>query len=441
MKQKRFHNSKPGYIPISPLVADHQGKIFELNEYAALGSIGFNKWSPLTQEDVIPMPYGSELMFLKDRSAVLYHIRKKQIEIVDENPYEPGTPLYPVAVFNSPGFAVTHGCPFIEHKNASLLPLFSYGACGFSKNKIVTASVQVDWEKRQDLRKMPVHKVKTGIETYIKQMPENRLRRHLEKCALTYSCPAAKNFFIGRCEAPLPTSRHCNARCIGCLSLQSNSGMSCSQQRISFTPSPEEIAEIALAHFRKVHKPVVSFGQGCEGDPILESKVIESAIQIIRHHTSKGTINLNTNASLPKAIESLFKVGLDSMRVSINSFQPHQYHAYFRPASYQFEDVIQSIDIALRLGKHVSLNYLHFPGVTDHPHEVHALTSFLKKYPIHLIQWRNLNIDPLIYYQAMQSNTDQQLEHPMGIRHLIQYIQSTFPNIKHGYFNPFVGHK
>ena len=34
----------------------------------------------------------------------------------------------------------------------------------------------------------------------------NRLFRHLETCALTYGCPAAKNLFLCRYEAPLPTS-------------------------------------------------------------------------------------------------------------------------------------------------------------------------------------------------------------------------------------------
>jgi len=31
----------------------------------------------------------------------------------------------------------------------------------------------------------------------------------------------------------------------------------------------QEIAEVALAHIRQVKKSVVSFGQGCEGDPLL----------------------------------------------------------------------------------------------------------------------------------------------------------------------------
>ncbi|MFC1817352.1 radical SAM protein, partial [Thermodesulfobacteriota bacterium] len=66
------------------------------------------------------------------------------------------------------------------------------------------------------------------------KLPGNRLREHLENCALTYGCPAAKNFFLGRYEAPLPTSRSCNAGCLGCISLQKSGAISNCQERIKF---------------------------------------------------------------------------------------------------------------------------------------------------------------------------------------------------------------
>ena len=113
----------------------------------------------------------------------------------------------------------------------------------------------------------------TGVRETKVRMPGNRLRNHLENCALTYGCPAGKNFFLGRYEAPLPTAKQCNAHCMGCLSLQKDSDIPHSQDRIAFTPSPREIAEVALAHIRRVPKSVVSFGQGCEGDPLLAAYI------------------------------------------------------------------------------------------------------------------------------------------------------------------------
>jgi molybdenum cofactor biosynthesis enzyme MoaA len=264
-----------------------------------------------------------------------------------------------------------------------------------------------------------------------RQMPTNRLRAHLEKCALTYGCPAGKNFFLGRYEAPLPTAQRCNARCLGCLSLQKNNRIPHSQNRITFTPAPEEIAEVALAHIARVKNGVVSFGQGCEGDPLMAADVIEKAIRQIRSETGRGTINLNTNGSRPDLLERLFDAGLDSMRVSLNSVRETPYHAYFRPKGYCFSDVVRGIDMAVGRGRFVSINYLNCPGFTDTPDETKALMRFMRQHPVSMIQWRNLNFDPLRYWQAMAVSG-----RPRGMQRLFDSVCRSFPDLKHGYFNP-----
>ena len=177
--------------------------------------------------------------------------------------------------------------------------------------------------------------IAVGIEKMRKQMPANRLRAHLEKCVLKFGCPAAKNFFLNRYEAPLPTARQCNALCLGCLSSQPHSDIPHSQDRIGFTPLPEEIAEVALTHIKRVKKSVVSFGQGCEGDPLLAADVVAPAIRLIRAETDQGTINMNTNASLPKALQKVIHAGLDSIRISMNSVRRDCYESYFRPNGYR----------------------------------------------------------------------------------------------------------
>jgi molybdenum cofactor biosynthesis enzyme MoaA len=266
------------------------------------------------------------------------------------------------------------------------------------------------------------------------KMPDNRLRAHLENCALTYGCPAAKNFFLKRFEAPLPTSKNCNARCIGCLSLQKDSGINNCQDRISFTPTPEEISEIALEHIDKVKKSVVSFGQGCEGDPLLAAFAIEPAVRLIRKNTLNGTINMNTNGSMPDVLERLFDAGLDSIRISMNSVRKNCYDKYFRPKGYSFSDVIQGIDVAINKKKFVSINYLNCPGFTDSKEEIAALYDFLKKHPVNFIQWRNLNFDPLRYWKIMSESTS--MEKPAGMKAMLSMIKKDFPDLKHGYFNP-----
>jgi MoaA/NifB/PqqE/SkfB family radical SAM enzyme len=281
---------------------------------------------------------------------------------------------------------------------------------------------------------MPEKKILAGIKKMQEKYPENRLMRHLENCATQYSCPAGKNFFLKRYEAPLPTARSCNARCLGCISLQEENFITSPQNRIQFKPSSKEIYEVATEHIRKVKNAVVSFGQGCEGDPLTAFNVIEPAIKEIRKKTSSGTINFNSNASMPDLVEKLFDAGLDSMRVSINSVRESCYNAYFRPKGYTFNDVIKSIETGLNKGKFVSLNYINCPGFTDSELEFEALVKFLKKFPVSMIQWRNMNYDPKEYCKTMFKAGGKSA--PLGVEFIVDEIKKNSPSLIHGYFNP-----
>ncbi len=418
---------------LTAVVANQAGEIFELEGYTAVGMEG-SLLLPLKAANTRKMPSGSELMYLPERRPVLYNPATGQYETVRENPYAPGEALFPVAAFNSPGYVITHISAYEENQNAGYLPLFSYGAVGWHRGNFRTAVVMVDPEPRQDLRQMKREDVIAGVNVMRKKLPANRLREHLENCALQYGCPAGKNFFLGRYEAPLPTAAQCNARCLGCLSLQKETGIPHSQDRIRFTPSPAEIAQVALAHIDRVKNSVVSFGQGCEGDPLLAAEVIEPAIRQIRSQTPLGTINMNTNGSRPEILEQLFDAGLDGIRVSMNSVRETCYHAYFRPNGYRFADVLKSIEVALARKKFVAMNYLNSPGFTDTPREIEALTGFLQTYPIHLIQWRNLNFDPIQYWREM--DTVAAHGEPIGMEKLLDRIRKQFPKLKFGYFNP-----
>ena len=420
---------------ITAVVANERGEIFDLEGYAAVGMAG-DSLVPLTIGETESIPFGSELMFLPDRVPILFNRKTGKMETLDENPFEPGGRLFPVSAFNSPGYVISFIPAYEERKGAFNLPLFSYGAVGWQGDGFRSAVFQIDKERRQDLRLMPPEKVARGVSILKKKLPRNRLRRHLEKCSLVYGCPAAKNFFIGRCEAPLPTSPECNARCLGCLSLQSSPVLSHCQDRIDFMPTAHEISEIALEHLLKVKDGVVSFGQGCEGDPLLAAEVIEPAIRTIRRSVSTGTINMNTNGSLPKVLDRLFDAGLDSVRVSMNSVREKCYTAYFRPKGYRFRDVLESITLGISRGRHVAINYLNMAGVTDSPEETAALFCFLEEYPIHQIQWRNMNYDPLRYLKAMTKASPQGAS--IGMKNLVKQVKARFPALQHGYFNPYL---
>ncbi|MBF0468456.1 MAG: radical SAM protein, partial [Desulfamplus sp.] len=241
-------------------------------------------------------------------------------------------------------------------------------------------------------------------------------------------------FFLGRYEAPIPTSTVCNANCLGCISLQRENNLMACQDRISFVPESLEIAQVAVEHLPKVKNSVASFGQGCEGDPLTAFHVIEPAIRQIRENTDAGTINMNTNAGMPQRLAKLFDAGLDSVRVSMNSVRESCYTAYFRPRNYTYADVLKSIAIAGNKGKFVSVNYLNCPGVTDSEKEFMALKKFLESYPVNMIQWRNLNYDPLGYLRSMEQAGGESPS--LGMEWIIRELEKDFPYLIHGYFNP-----
>jgi wyosine [tRNA(Phe)-imidazoG37] synthetase (radical SAM superfamily) len=178
---------------------------------------------------------------------------------------------------------------------------------------------------------------------------------------------------------------------------------------------------------------VVSFGQGCEGEPLLQADLLERSIRLIRSRTSRGTINLNTNASLPKVVDRLAQAGLDSIRVSLNSAQAEKHRLYYRPKGFDFVDVCRSIEVMKRAQRHVSLNYFILPGCTDDPDEYRALCALIAAYHPDFIQLRNLNMDPEDYLRVIehQPNTP-----PLGIRNWLSALRQKFPALGFGYYNP-----
>lgn len=406
------------------LISGPNGRIYSISHLEAAGMKGGHLFR-LDPGDFVKLPPGSEIFMLPGRCAVGYDPKKSRFIKLNG---------FAVAAFVSPGFTVTYNSPYEEKGKPRLLPLFAYAAAAFYKGDFYAAVMRVDRERRQDLRCMDMEAIRKNVRLFKKTFPDNRLLVHLSNCALIYGCPAAKNFFLKRYEAPLPTSPLCNAQCAGCISYQPKKKCPITQPRIKFIPTAEEVGEIALFHIHNANDPVVSFGQGCEGEPLLASDVLEKSIRIIRANTGKGIINLNTNASKPHVIGRLFDAGLDSIRVSLNSAREIYYNRYYKPKDYTFKDVVKSIKTAGDKDGFVSVNYLIMPGFTDLKDERLALENLIKTYDIDMIQWRNLNFDPLAYFRDLRISPDR--SSMLGIKEIILQTKLKFPRLMMGYFNP-----
>ncbi len=415
------------------LFANRQGQIFDLPEVKMAGRSAKHFCQPKLV-DLIPLPEGSELFVLPNRYPVGIDPHDGQPTRLEENPNNPADGIQAVAAFISPAYTSIHIGSFEkDDSNPSHLPLFAYTAVGWYDNQFWVSAFRSDTSIRQDICRFDPEQIQRRTIKSLKNHPDNRLIQHLGKCSLTYSCPAAKNFFLGRDEAPLPCSPICNARCVGCISLQPSGCCPSTQDRIKFIPTPKEIAGVAVGHLQKVKGGVVSFGQGCEGEPLLQADTIARAIQLIRRQTDRGTINLNSNASLPKEVARLADAGLNSMRASINSARLDIHTKYYRPKGFDLHDVFQSIREMKKRDRFVSLNYFIFPGVTDCEEEFTALCQLIDSCSPDFIQLRNLNIDPDWYIDTINHPEDKE---GMGLSRWLEKLKERFPQLGFGYFNP-----
>ncbi|MBF0327808.1 MAG: radical SAM protein [Nitrospirae bacterium] len=424
----------PDKLP-SLVYANYKGEIVDLPDIEMAGMSGFSMIRP-HYSDLIPLPNGSELFTLPGRYPIGIDPKNKSFIKLDEDPFYEGKPVSAVAAFIAPAHTSILSAAYEKSdSSAPVLPLFAYTTVGWLDGQFWVAAFRCDSDVRQDADQYVQKTVKAKTDKYLKRFCDNRLIQHLGNCCLSYGCPAARNYFLGRWEAPIPTSPICNANCVGCISLQTSGCCPSTQDRISFVPAVDEIVEMAVPHLSDAPMPVVSFGQGCEGEPLLQFKTIEKAIIKMRAQTPLGTINLNSNASMPDRIDRLAASGLDSLRVSMNSARKDKYALYYRPQGFSFDEVKDSIKVMKRRNKFVSLNYFILPGFTDDMDEMSALFDLVEDCKPDMIQLRNLNMDPEWYLDVIKHSP---VAKPKGIMNWLKRLKKSFPFLRFGYFNPYL---
>lgn len=408
------------------LYSDGKGNIFEDTTMLTTGRSGWDAW-PIELDEWIELPDGGSLYELPGRRGIGINAKTGDMELCDKG--------WAVAAFIPPAHTGYYLAAYETMPDAPTLPLFCYTAVGWLDGKFYVPATRIEEDIRQECAGFDDKKVKQGVKQLMEAYPHNRLVQHLaDNCALTYHCPAARNYFMGRWECPIPSSPACNANCIGCISFQPEEETIVStQDRLRFKPTAEEIVEYTVPHLETAPFPIVSFGQGCEGEPLLMWETIRDSIIEIRKHTPKGSININTNGSKPDAVRELCKAGLNSIRVSTNSAQEKFYTPYYRPNNYVFEDIIESLKVVREFGGWTSINYFTFPGMTDSVDEYEALRKLIKETDLQMIQWRNFNIDPDWYLGRLGVT---EVGDCLGIKQLQELIREEFPHLKYGYFNP-----
>lgn len=336
-------------------------------------------------DELLPLPEGAVVTMLPGRSPLVEHGSAARRTAL--------------AVLLPAGYTRTLLPAFTRRPDAPALPLFGYSFACVVDDALAVAAVHTDESEDWEPRRFAPGELERLVAQRTAADPRNRTLAQLGVCAVDYGCFTAQNVFLGRGEAALPVAPRCNAACVGCISEQEpDAGVPAPQQRITFEPEIDALARIAIAHLERVPDGIVSFGQGCEGEPLLRASAIARTMERIRAVRANGTINCNTNGSVPKGLRRLIDAGLGAVRISLNSFRPSVYAAYYRPRGYGLEDVLESVALASAAGLRVSLNLLTHPGVTDDAAEIAAMEAFLGRHRVALVQTRTLNIDPDVYF-------------------------------------------
>ena len=424
------------------LFADDRGVVYDHPTLRAAVRSGDDLAAP--RERPVALPEGATLSMLPGRRpvgvgedgalVVLHEVRVGRRRIV---PHAVGATL-------PPGFTRTFlpaaARPALAPvADAPVLPQWAYTAAGLGPDGPVVFALRTDRRAHWSPARHSTPDLPARVERVLAGS-DNPIYRQIARCALEWRCFTAQNTFYARDEGAIPSSAACNARCVGCLSEQDEGMPPSSHERIRRPPTPEEMAEVAIHHLETASgRVMISFGQGCEGEPLLRWREIERAIRLVRARTGRGSIHANTNGSLPDALARLVDAGLDSVRISLNSASPDLYAAYYRPVRYGLADVERSIAIAKERGAYVALNLLTFPGVTDREGEIDRLCALVVRSGVDQVQTRPLAIDPDVYLAVARGKGAGGAA--MGIRALVAALRQARRGLVVGNFSRAPGER
>ena len=409
---------------ITALYADENGEIFDAPGVIGVGRAGYDIVE-LVPEDLTPLPESADLMFLPDRQAVGI-VNSELMPIAGRA----------VAAILPAGYTRTMLPAFKRNEGAVRLPLYGYTAVVLYKDELYAAAVYTDDNDKWEPAHYNTRELKKLVARTKKELPGNRIVEQVGNCSLKWHCCTAQNLFYRRWEAGIPASPACNANCFGCISLQPAECCPSPQSRITFSPSPAEIADVGVYHLSVAPDGIISFGQGCEGEPALAADNIAEGIRLIRARTDKGQINMNSNGGYTAGVRKIVDAGLDTIRISIISAREESYQAYYR-GNYSLSDVKASIRYALQKGVYVSLNLLYFPGFNDREEEVEAWKEFFNELPLQMIQMRNLNVDPDAFLDIMPAPKGKYI----GVREFCRKLSDFRPGLVIGSFSHFISEK
>ncbi|HWE64171.1 MAG TPA: radical SAM protein [Chloroflexota bacterium] len=402
-----------------------------LLEHPTLRPAGQSFAGPLPPRRLRPLPAGATLCQLPGCTAQGYDARGRLQTL------RPGRELAVGALLPT-GHARVLLPAYHKEASAAYLPLFGYTAVAAVDGELHAASIPIDAPGTWNPTDYNTPDLRGRVERRLAAAPDDPLLAQVARCALEYGCYTAQNIFYERWEGALPASPACAAQCVGCISEQLGDVPS-PQERLTFAPTPEAMADLAVAHLAGGPGRMISFGQGCEGDPLNRWRHVAQAVRLIRErlpldHPHAGVMNMNTNGWHTRGLREVADAGLQRIRISLFSAVDAHYAAYYKPRGYTFADVRRSLRLCADAGVHVALNLLTFPGYTDAEDEVGALLDLIRVEGVAEVQVRTLNIDRELLRVSVPAPRGQEL----GMARFLETLRATGVRVAtHAWLDPY----
>ncbi len=431
--------TKKEIVPPKLLLATPEGVVIEHPRFLAPVRSGDDFLLPT--EEPVPLPPCGKLTHLPGYRPVGLNPESGEPVRLDTFRLDGRTFVpHAVAALLPPGWTRTFIPAALKIPGTPQLPQWAYTAAGWGEHGPVAFCLRTDERDHWDPRRFSTPDLKERVDALVKALPRNGVVRHLMHCALVERCFTAQNIFYCRDEGGLPSSNTCNARCLGCISERRPGGPPSSMSRLDDLPTVEDLTELGAWHLSRAEgRAMVSFGQGCEGEPLTRAPALAEAVRRMREATDRGSININTNGSLTRGLKLLIDAGLDAVRFSMNAAGGGLYDAYYSPQGYTFEDVRRSMAAARDAGLYIAVNLLMMPGVNDRLGEVERLAALVTEFHVDQIQTRSLCIDPEQYLARVRGR-DAGGE-AMGVRAMLDALKAEAPWLRIGNFARGIGER
>jgi len=395
----------------SAVHSDRSGRIVLAADYGAAMSDGVSS-RPLT--NAIPLPDGAEVVALPARDAIGLDRSGR--------PRPLGDGRLAVGAVLPLGYLPIGLPAYAEDRGAAALPPRAYTAVGAdASGDLVVAGAIVEPAARANAA---APDLQTELSAALREHPSNRLVKQLARCAKEYRCRAAANAFFHAQDCALPVAAPANEHPPEVIVLRDGADASPTEPA-AFHPTAAEIADVAVAHLEGGGR-LVAFGRACEGEPLLDARLVETAIAAIRKRTTRGTVHLETNGSLPVAVRRSCDAGLDSVAFRLASARSETYDVLHRPDGYRLTDVRASIAEAISHRIAVAVALLVLPGLSDREAELDAIVALAGELPDgSALLLRGLATDPQRALRLVPPASD-----PLGMERALERLRKDASHLR-----------